>query len=359
MRKRRGRDDRRHATPAVNRRRLRVEFLPPAARHAARSIKPRGGLTAALIAALCGTIAGTAGALLTGKAGEASASHATQLDLREAPIAGSFGTRSKVIAALADINAGERLSPPVVSFAPAPPAAGAAPKLIIIIDDLGLDQSAFDEIMAMPGPVTLSFLPYGRHLQDSVDRAQARGDDVLLHLPMEPSGHADSGPHSLKAGMNSDALFDALEWNLSRFTGYIGVNNHMGSKFTRDEQGMKRVLAYLDQRHLFFIDSLTTGASVALDAGASVGADVLVRDVFLDAEPGEEFVMRQLKLAEKIAVETGYAIVICHPRRATLDKIGPWLTTAPSRGFELATVSTLFPPPPAAKTADAAPINRL
>lgn len=270
--------------------------------------------------------------------GDAAAAYAASLDLRDAPLAGASGPRSELIAKIAAAGAPERLIAPLMDSRGT---GRRAPRLIVIIDDMGLDRNAFEEIMSLPGPVTLSFLPYARNIQPLVDEASARGDDILLHLPMEPAGSADPGPGSLKIDMKSDELFKALSWNLGRFEGYVGVNNHMGSRFTRNEQAMKRVLSYLDQRGLFFIDSLTTGASVALDAGASVGADVYARDVFLDSEPGRSNVQRQLDLAERIAQKTGYAIVICHPRRDTLDVIGPWLTTAPARGFELATVSSL------------------
>lgn len=270
--------------------------------------------------------------------GDAAAAYAASLDLRDAPMAGASGPRSELIAKIAAAGAPERLIAPLMDRRGT---GRGAPRLIVIIDDMGLDRNAFEEIMSLPGPVTLSFLPYARNIQPLVDKASAQGDDILLHLPMEPAGNADPGPGSLNIGMKSDELFKALSWNLGRFEGYVGVNNHMGSRFTRNEQAMKRVLAYLDQRGLFFIDSLTTGASVALGAGASVGADVYARDVFLDSEPGRSNVQRQLDLAERIAQKTGYAIVICHPRRDTLDVIGPWLTTAPARGFELATVSSL------------------
>jgi polysaccharide deacetylase 2 family uncharacterized protein YibQ len=110
---------------------------------------------------------------------------------------------------------------------------------------------------------------------------------------------------------------------------------------------MKRVLAVLDRRDLFFVDSLTTDSSAAKRAGEAVGADVFVRDVFLDAESGKETVRRQLALAERIAIDTGYAIAICHPRRDTLEVIGPWLTSATARGFRLDVVSSLKPWPTA------------
>ncbi|MEK7264814.1 MAG: divergent polysaccharide deacetylase family protein [Pseudomonadota bacterium] len=293
---------------------------------------------AGAIAAIVGTAAGVSGAVIAGRMGDASAAYSASLDLRDAPLIGASGERSDLIARIAATGAPERLTPPI---ADARPTGRGAPKLVVIFDDMGLSRDAFDEIMRLPGPVTLSFLPYARNIQPLVDAAAARGDDILLHLPMEPTGRADPGPGALSADMKSDALFSALSRNLGKFDGYVGVNNHMGSKFTRDEQAMKRVLSYLDQRGLFFIDSLTTGSSAAVKAGAAVGADVYVRDVFLDSEPGKTSVQQQLDLAERIALKTGYAIVICHPRRDTLDVIGPWLTTAPARGFDLATVSSL------------------
>lgn len=319
-------------------RKARVEIFPPSDPMGRRAdFRIRRAWTA-IAAAVVGTAAGIVGAAVTGRMGDARASYAVELDLRDAPLAGSTGSRAEMIASIAVGETPERLTVPTVG---AQLQGNSAPRLIIIFDDMGLDRAAFDRIMSMPGPVTLSFLPYARDVQIQADRARERGDDILLHLPMEPSGGADPGPNSLSLGMSAQELFDALSWNLGRFEGYVGVNNHMGSKFTRDEQMMKRVLSYLDQRGAFFIDSLTTGSSAASRAGAAVGADVFVRDVFLDSEPGAANIRRQLHLAERIAVKTGYAIVICHPRSETLDVIGAWLTSAPARGFRLDTVSSL------------------
>jgi uncharacterized protein len=286
------------------------------------------------------TIAGLlAGAAMTGLTGAASTSHAgsyaAALDLRDAPlIAPDAGGRDRghVIEALISAGAPERLD-----FRPQRP----SPRVIIIFDDVGPDRRAFDRLMTLPGPLTISFLPYAKDVQQLADRAIAEGHDILLHLPMEPAGGADPGPGALKTSMAPAELFSALGENLARFEGYAGVNNHMGSKLTRDEQAMKRILAYLDNRGLYFLDSLTTGESKARIAGEAVGAEVIVRDVFLDAEPGEEAVRRQLALAESIAAQTGYVIAIAHPREETLAVIGPWLTSAPARGFRLDTLTAM------------------
>lgn len=289
---------------------------------------------AALVAA--GLLAGAVAAGLSGKATRSQAgSYAAALDLRDAPVfapnAGGRG-RGAIIEAIISAGAPERLD--------AQPARK-QPSIVIVFDDVGPDPGAFKALMDLPGPLSLSFLPYADDVQQKANRAIAKGHDVLLHLPMEPSGGADPGPGALKSSMEARELFAALGDNLARFEGYSGVNNHMGSKLTRDEQAMKRILAYLDNRGLYFLDSLTTGESKARIAGEAVGAEVIVRDVFLDAEPGQDAVRRQLALAERIAEETGYVIAIAHPRAETLAVIGPWLTSAPARGFRLETMTSM------------------
>lgn len=292
------------------------------------------GGTAAL-----GVLAGAIAAALSGSASrvEAAGGYSAALDLRDAPIVppnpGGQG-RGAILEAIISAGAPER-------FPASPIRPMGQPRVVIVFDDVGLDARAFDALMDLPGPLTLSFLPYADDVQRKVNRALSDGNDILLHLPMEPAGASDPGPGALTASMEAGELFAALGDNLGRFEGYAGVNNHMGSKLTRDEQAMKRILAFLDRRGLFFLDSLTTGESRASIAGASVGAEVLVRDVFLDAEPGEEAVRRQLALAERIAEETGYVIAIAHPRADTLAVVGPWLTSAPARGFRLETITSL------------------
>ena len=216
------------------------------------------------------------------------------------------------------------------------------PAIIIIFDDTGLNRKAFERIMQLPGPVTFSFLPYAKGIDHMATRARTRGDDVMLHLPMEPVTDADPGPKALYATMNDEDILEVLEWNLSQFNGYIGVNNHMGSRFTASEQSMTTVLRALKKKGLFFLDSLTTGKSAVKAAAANVGTKTYARDVFLDADAGKKAVADQLALVEKIARETGYAVAICHPHADTIDMIGPWLTSAPSRGLQLASVRYLL-----------------
>lgn len=294
------------------------------------------GLVSTAIMSALGLVFGMAGGFLSDR-NPSGESYAALLDLRDAPLLGGGGLfegRDLMIAEALTLDPPER-------FAPAPEPRLPRPKIILIFDDMGPDPAAFERVIRLPGPLTLSFLPYAPEVRLKAALAHAAGAAVMLHLPMEPAGAADPGPGALKSGMSAAEFLAALDRQLGRFDGYVGVNNHMGSKLTQDEAAMRRMLAALKARDLFFLDSLTTGRSAAARAGAAVGATVYARDVFIDAGAGATAIARQLALVERIARETGFAIAIAHPRPETLDMVGPWLTSAPSRGFELASVNDL------------------
>ncbi len=216
------------------------------------------------------------------------------------------------------------------------------PQVAIIFDDIGLDRTAAKQIMSLSGPLTLSFLPYANNVQPLVDEARDLGHGVLLHLPMEPVGASDPGPHALLVDNSAKTLRRDLAWNLSQFTGYSGVNNHMGSKFTANRERMTLVLRALQKRGLYFVDSLTTGASAVPVAAVGTQIDLLSRDIFLDPTTGTNTVRAQLSQVEEIARKTGYAVAIAHPHSDTINVLGPWLTTANLRGFDLVTVDSLI-----------------
>ena len=66
------------------------------------------------------------------------------------------------------------------------------PRLAIIIDDLGYDRSAADAVLALGFPLTVSVLPHLPLSNEVAEEAQRRGDQVMLHLPMESEADGPS-----------------------------------------------------------------------------------------------------------------------------------------------------------------------
>src|SRR3546814_3138662 len=82
--------------------------------------------------------------------------------------------------------------------------------------------------------------------------------------------------------LDSAEIQRRLDWDLARFDGYVGVNNHMGSRFTRDKDRMAEVMAALRKRQVFWLDSLSGPGSVGTEEARRAGLDAVERDLFLD-----------------------------------------------------------------------------
>ncbi len=217
------------------------------------------------------------------------------------------------------------------------------PMIAIVLDDVGVNRRGAEAAIALPGPLTLSFMTYARDLAAMTARARAAGHELMLHVPMEPRDAAlDPGPNVLRADLPRAELAQRLAWGLDRFEGYVGINNHMGSRFTASEEGMALVMAQLKMRGLLFLDSVTAADSVAARQAARAGVPYAVRDVFLDNEPDDiAAIHRQLALLEQAARAHGYAVGIGHPHDGTVTALRQWIPEMQARGFTLVPISAI------------------
>ncbi len=216
------------------------------------------------------------------------------------------------------------------------------PKIVIVIDDVGLDRRRARRTWSLPGPLTLSFMAYSEGLATQTEAAKDAGHELMLHIPMEPtSASINPGPNVLLSGMPGDELRKNVIWNLDQVDGYVGINNHMGSRFTSDRAGMDVVVAELRKRGLLFLDSVTSSRSVAHSAARAGGIPYAVRNIFLDHDDDLAAINRQLARLERLAKKSGVGIAIGHPRDKTLEALADWLPTLDDRGFQLVPISAV------------------
>lgn len=222
-------------------------------------------------------------------------------------------------------------------------ATGAQPMIAVVLDDLGLNRAGTNRAIALPAPLTLAFMTYAEGLPSMAARARRAGHELMLHLPMAPRDPAyNPGPNVLRAELAPAELARRLDWGLDRFEGFVGVNNHMGSRFTASRAGMAPVMAALRARGLLFLDSMTSSASVGVGMARRAGVPYAARDVFLDNEWNDRAaIARQFAHLEAVARRRGSAIGIGHPHRATLDVLARWLPEARARGFAIVPVSAI------------------
>ena len=238
----------------------------------------------------------------------------------------------------------------VTRAAPVSPSAGtgnpggkaANARLAIIIDDLGSDRAAAESVFALAYPLTISVLPNHEHSLEIAEEAHRRGFQVMLHLPMQSVANETPEAQELHPGMPAPEVAALVDQFLQNVPDAAGVNNHQGSQATADAALMDELMPVLRDRHLFYVDSRTTAATVAYDTAQDFGVRSAFRNVpFLDDVAEVAAIRKQLELALRGAREKGEAVAIGHPHPATLRALREVLPQAQQQGVRLVLASEL------------------
>lgn len=219
------------------------------------------------------------------------------------------------------------------------------PKIAIIVGGLGFNaRQTTQAIDELPGEVTLSFVPYASNLQSWIDRARARGHEVILELPMEPFDPEadDTGPQTLLANADSAGNIRRLENLLSRGAGYFAVTNYQGARFAASAQASAPIVAQLRRRGLAFI-STGIGQRTALSVEAArAGLSHTAADRIIDARREADAIDEQLLNLEALALQNGSAIGAGFAYPVTMVQISEWAAEIGSRGYSLAPASAVL-----------------
>ena len=224
-------------------------------------------------------------------------------------------------------------------------AAAAEPVVGIIIDDLGDRIDTGTQAVALPGPVTCSFLPHTPYAKRLAIRAHRRGKEVMLHLPMEAVTGNRLGPGGLTLDMTHKAFTRTVRSDLASVPYARGINNHMGSLLTRHPGDMAWLMEEMAALGgLYFVDSRTTVQTVALQVAHENRVPSTSRDVFLDDNRDPQAIRRQLARLLAIARTTGRAVGIGHPYPETLRVLHQIIPQLPEHGVRLVPMSVLIVP---------------
>jgi uncharacterized protein len=228
------------------------------------------------------------------------------------------------------------------SAAATPRGEPSVPRIAIVIDDLGNDVPAVERIARWPYEVCGAVLPVLPASSRTARQLEESGKQVLLHLPMEPRNpRMRPGPGVVLRSQTEEQIAQTLESDLDSVPGAAGVSNHMGSAATADSRVMRAVARVLARRGLFFLDSRTTGATVAGEAAREERVPTVSRRVFLDDVATEVEVRKALDELIARARTEGFAVGLGHPYAATLAVLERELPTLSQRGVRLVPVSEL------------------
>ena len=222
--------------------------------------------------------------------------------------------------------------------------AQSAPRIAIIIDDLGYHLAAGHRAVALPGPVVCAILPGTPRAAHLAKAAWERGKEVLLQLPLQSVDHHGAAePGSITLDTTREAFADTFAAAIESVPFAVGVNGHRGSLLTRHPGHMSWLMEeILRAGGLYFVDSYTTHRSVALQIASEQGVPAIKRDVFLDSDPAPEKVAQEFERLKALARERGLAVAIGHPYPATLAFLEQAIPDLVEEGIQLVPLRELI-----------------
>ncbi len=214
-----------------------------------------------------------------------------------------------------------------------------APRIAILVGGVGLDAATTQAaISRLPGAVSLGLAPYGSNLSEVAERARGAGHEIWLQAPMQGFG-PDPGPHTLKTGVSAAENEEALHWQMARFSGYVGVENYLGAKFTADADAVTPVLAEIARRGLIYLDDGSSAVSKVSDLAPGLDLKAAKADVIAAGDAAT--LESAFAAAEETARRRGSAILVATALPGALDYLAPWASGLEAKGFALAPVSAL------------------
>jgi len=217
--------------------------------------------------------------------------------------------------------------------------------IAIVIDDLGYENKRIDEFINLGIPITFAILPREKYSKELAQKLLNLKYPYLLHLPLESSSYPKDNPgrYAIFVNTHDEDVEKIFLTNLRSVLKPVGVNNHMGSKFTGDKHKMQILLNLIKKENLFFMDSMTNPKSVGENIAREINLKFLKNNVFLDIVDTTENIKLRFKILLKIVNKYGYGITIGHiHKKHIIEVLKEIIPTLKEDGYKFIFVSDLI-----------------
>ncbi len=210
----------------------------------------------------------------------------------------------------------------------------------IVVDDFGtIGGELLSGFLALDKEVCFAIFPDEQYSVQTMNLAKEQGRITIIHIPMEPIGYPEVNPgkNPILVQYDTHQIDKILSRAIEQLPCCEGVNNHMGSLATTDEDVMNAVMATLKKHNKFYLDSRTSNVSVAYSVAQKNHLRSYRNDLFLDSPNISQSTM-DAKLNQIIELsnrnQNVIAITHCH-NSDKLDYLKRIISRLKAAGFTL------------------------
>ena len=215
------------------------------------------------------------------------------------------------------------------------------PMIAIVVTGLGQNKNMTTNAINLPENISLSFSPYAKDVTTWSNSARAKGHEVLLDLPLEPTNYpaSDPGPQGLLIGNSSEENAIRLRWNFGRIQGYIGFTSPTNESFSQNDNIFKLLLDQINARGLMLAMPHEPAHKESIQLLDNSKIAYNFADTILDEELSSEAIQMRLTALEKIAAKRGYAVGYTRAIPITMSELEKWSTKLEENGYILVPLS--------------------
>ncbi|HOL39718.1 MAG TPA: divergent polysaccharide deacetylase family protein [Dictyoglomaceae bacterium] len=197
------------------------------------------------------------------------------------------------------------------------------PQIALVVDDLVEKNYWTDLLLSFPYTLNVAIIPTS-HSEKLAEEFAKEGWEVIAHVPMESISYPKDAKYlvsePIMVGMSEEEIEKLLDVYIKRFgkVKILGLNNHMGSKVTKDVNTMENLFKVLRKHNLFFLDSRTISSSVGKKVANEYKVSFLENMLFIDHENDNEKIKKRFIQAINITKKKGKGVFICHLRPKTI-----------------------------------------
>jgi len=124
-------------------------------------------------------------------------------------------------------------------------------------------------------------------------------------------------------------------------TGYVGVTNYLGDRFTSSSTAMQPILRQIERRGLMFLDTMESSVSVGPGTARELKLPLAINDRTIDVVVSRSAIGKALEEIEAVAKAKGVAVAVARPFPVTIRRLEHWMRNLDEKGLVLAPISAV------------------
>ncbi len=214
------------------------------------------------------------------------------------------------------------------------------PIITLVLNDYGLSKKQSETALdILPPEVSFILNPNADRPNEWIKKAQNKGHEVWLNLPIQNEIMMDQGPNTIFHHISLPEKIAALFRIMTTTQGYTGLAAFTDTQTLTEEEHYKKLLDEVYKRGLGFLETNPNAPALLHGKAITMGAPYIKTDTAILNMAGNKHSFEAL---EAMANKNGHVTAIIPPYPQTIKKLAVWLEKVGKIDYAIAPTSVIY-----------------